>query len=105
MLHACTKHINMHHHAVRERIARQEVVFDYCPTADMVADALTQGLPRPAFEKCRDGMGLVFAVWPSASGECCMHFSRGALQTSVCLGAVMHAVTSVSRSSCGVLGS
>jgi hypothetical protein len=55
-LHARTKHMDVHHHAVRERVARREVVFDYCPAADMIADARIKGRARPAFEKCREGL-------------------------------------------------
>jgi hypothetical protein len=60
VLHACTKQIDVHRHAVRERVVCKEVVFDLCPTSDPITDAMTKGLPRPAFEKCREGMGLVF---------------------------------------------
>jgi hypothetical protein len=35
----------------------KELLYDYIPTTDMVADALKKGLARPA-ESCRDGMGL-----------------------------------------------
>jgi hypothetical protein len=59
VLHERTKDIDVHHHAVRERAALEEVVFDYCPTSHMSADAMTKGLPRPAFETWREGMGLV----------------------------------------------
>jgi hypothetical protein len=36
-----------------------EAVFDYCDARDMLADALTTALPRPAFERCRTGMGMI----------------------------------------------
>jgi hypothetical protein len=48
--HVRTKHINVHRHAVRDCVTRGEAVFDYCPTTGMVANALTKGLARPAFE-------------------------------------------------------
>lgn len=49
MLHTRSKHINVHHHAVRERVAQGEVGFEYCSTHNMVAGVSTQGSP---FVKC-----------------------------------------------------
>ncbi|KAJ9518402.1 hypothetical protein QJQ45_018414 [Haematococcus lacustris] len=34
------------------------MMFTYCPTADMVADALTKALPGQKFGKCKEGMGV-----------------------------------------------
>ncbi|KAJ9518514.1 hypothetical protein QJQ45_018588 [Haematococcus lacustris] len=34
------------------------MMFPFCPTADMVADALTKALPGQKFGKCKEGMGV-----------------------------------------------
>jgi hypothetical protein len=53
-----SKHIDVQHHFVRERCASGEVVFQYCPTGDMVADCLTKALPLIGLQKCLSGMGV-----------------------------------------------
>lgn len=45
-----TKHIDVHHHFVRERCMRGEVKFDYCKSEDMLADYLTKILAPGRFE-------------------------------------------------------
>ena len=56
--HSRTKHIDIKFHYTREQINEKKVKLEYCPTGDMVADTLTKGLPKPAFEKFRAGMGV-----------------------------------------------
>jgi ATP sulfurylase len=58
MQHARTKHINLQHHFVRERIENGEVTFKYCSTEDMVADVLTKALPREQHNKLISMFGL-----------------------------------------------
>jgi len=44
--HARTKHIDIQHHFVREKVEGGEVSLEYTPTGLMVADCLTMALPR-----------------------------------------------------------
>ena len=41
--HARTKHIDIQHHFVREKVESGEVELEYCSTEDMVADILNKG--------------------------------------------------------------
>ena len=56
--HARTKHIDVQYHFVRECIEMGQIQLRYCPTEDMVADALTKPLARDRFEKLVKEMGL-----------------------------------------------
>jgi hypothetical protein len=44
--HAQTKHIDVQHHFVRERVENGEVKLEYCSTKDMVAKVLTTALSK-----------------------------------------------------------
>jgi hypothetical protein len=48
--HARTKHIEVHHYFVREKVARGAIILEYCPTEDMLADVLTKELARDRHE-------------------------------------------------------
>eukprot|EP00873_Tetraselmis_striata_P045348 jgi/Tetstr1/465612/TSEL_010258.t1 len=46
MTHGRSKHIAIKYHFTREKVLSGEVAIEYCPTAQMVADALTEALGR-----------------------------------------------------------
>ncbi|KAJ9511803.1 hypothetical protein QJQ45_022680 [Haematococcus lacustris] len=52
------KHIDVHHHFVRERISRGEVAFHYCHTSSMLADILTKPLATVQFNMGKQGCGV-----------------------------------------------
>ncbi|CAB4002480.1 Hypothetical predicted protein [Paramuricea clavata] len=52
--HNRTKHIDICHHFVCERVQSKEINVVYCRTDDMKADILTKGLARSSYEKLRD---------------------------------------------------
>ena len=56
--HTRTKHIDIKYHYIREKVAEKHLAVQHCVTGDMTADTLTKGLPKPAFEKHRAGMGV-----------------------------------------------
>ena len=44
--HSRTKHLNQRYHFIREVVSKEVLKLIYCPTEDMVMDALTKALPR-----------------------------------------------------------
>jgi hypothetical protein len=56
--HQRTKHIDVQHHFIREKVESGDITLTYVPSEHMVADALTKPLPRVKHERCMDGLGL-----------------------------------------------
>jgi predicted RNA methylase len=56
--HARTKHIDIQHHFVREKVDGGEQSLEYAPTSVMVADCLTKALAREKFVQHRASMGI-----------------------------------------------
>ena len=55
-----TIHLDRRAHFIRSQVNTKNLQLEYCPTKQMVADALTKMLPRPAFEYLRAEMGLTY---------------------------------------------
>jgi hypothetical protein len=53
-----SKHIDIRYHFVRERVARNEVAFEYISTDYMVADCLTKAVPGAKHTYCKQYMGV-----------------------------------------------
>lgn len=56
--HARSKHIDVRYHFIRQKITTNRVKLNYRRSEDMVADALTKGLPRFKHESFINAMGL-----------------------------------------------
>jgi hypothetical protein len=56
--HARTKHIDIRHHFIREKLESNEIAISHLSTDLMIADALTKALPRVTFSKHTNKMGL-----------------------------------------------
>jgi hypothetical protein len=59
ILSARSKHIDVIHHFLRERVARGEVSFIYTKTDKMLADILTKALPKSKHQECCKSLGLM----------------------------------------------
>ena len=59
--HARTKHIDIRHHFIREKIESHEVEVNFCRTEEMVADILTKALTKEKHDRCSRGLGLITA--------------------------------------------
>ena len=59
--HARTKHIDVQYHFVRDYVEKGKIKLEYCPTDEMVADALTKPLARDKHHKMMKRMGL--GIW------------------------------------------
>ena len=60
--HARTKHIDIQYHFIRECMETGDIELEYCPTADMVADALTKALPKERHWTLLGRMGMSAAA-------------------------------------------
>jgi hypothetical protein len=59
VVHGRSKHIDVRYHFIRERVRNvRDVVLEYCPTNDMVADILTKPIDREKFCKFREKIGV-----------------------------------------------
>jgi hypothetical protein len=58
VFHARTKHIEIHHHFIRERVVEGEIGLQYINTNSQPADILTKPLGRIKFETHRHNLGL-----------------------------------------------
>jgi hypothetical protein len=56
--HVQTKHIDVQHHFVRERVENGKITFEYCSTEDMVVDMLTKPLSKERHNKLITMFGL-----------------------------------------------
>ncbi|KAK5666022.1 hypothetical protein QVD99_8737 [Batrachochytrium dendrobatidis] len=56
--HAATKHMDVKLKFLRDQVTNKTVSVEYVKTNDQVADILTKGLPRFAFDKLSDLLGL-----------------------------------------------
>ena len=55
-----TIHLDRRAHFIRSQVNQHNLQLEYCPTKQMVADAMTKMLPKPAFEYLRGQMGLTY---------------------------------------------
>jgi hypothetical protein len=56
--HGRTKHIDIQHHFIREKVNGGEIQFEFCGTENMIADVLTKGLPQEKHNHCVKGLGI-----------------------------------------------
>ena len=56
--HARSKHIDIQHHFIREKVESKVIDIVYMATDEMIADALTKPLARPRLEMLIAKMGL-----------------------------------------------
>jgi hypothetical protein len=56
--YARTKHIDVQHHFIRERVENGEVQFEYCPIEHTVANVLTKALSKKRHHKLINMFGL-----------------------------------------------
>jgi hypothetical protein len=55
-----SKHIDVRHYFIREKVEAGEVEVKYCSTTNMIADALTKGLARVLHQRHTAGLGIKF---------------------------------------------
>ena len=51
--HKKSKHIDLRYHYVKEKLEREEIDIQHCPTAINQADIFTKVLPKPQFQRLR----------------------------------------------------
>ena len=56
--HSCTKHIDVEHHFIKEKLENQKIYLKYYPTEDVIEDVLTKPLAKERHQTLTKAMGL-----------------------------------------------
>ena len=56
--HKCTKHFDIKHHYIQEKVNNQTIILNYCPTEDMTANIFTKPLAKAKFLKHKHKLGV-----------------------------------------------
>lgn len=56
--HSKTKHLEVDHHFIRERVANGEITTKYVPSKKQLADIFIKPLSKDDFYKLRDRLGM-----------------------------------------------
>ena len=56
--HSRTKHIEIRHHFIRNHVQNENIVLEFVPTKDQLADIFTKPLNGDRFEQIRSELGL-----------------------------------------------
>ena len=75
-------HIQVHQHFIRECVYDNDVDLEYVPTADQVADVLTEGLSTTKHEKFTKEMGVVGVSALSRPASCSRELQYGSCLAS-----------------------
>ena len=59
IMHFKTKHIPIKYHYLREQVSQKAVKLEYIDTKEQIADIFTKPLPKEAFERLRQKMGVI----------------------------------------------
>jgi len=65
--HKRTKHIDIRYHFVREKVQDNQVILEYCPTEDMLADMMTKAIGASRFRELCDKLGIHATIESSGS--------------------------------------
>lgn len=65
VFHARTKHIEVHHHFIWDKLLRGEICLNYISTDDQLIDIFTKALPRIKFEQHRGALGIIPVTYKS----------------------------------------
>ena len=70
VFHARTKHVEVHHHFLREKVLQGEILMKHVKTDEQVADLFTKSLSIGKFENFRHQLGIVQRMRANIEGEC-----------------------------------
>ena len=59
VFHACSKHIEIDLHFVRDKVLRKELLIQYVPSIDQLADVFTKHVPSCQFSVARTRLSVV----------------------------------------------
>ena len=59
VLHSRTKHIDIRHHFLRDHVEKKDIILEYIPKEDQLADIFTKPLGESRFFTLRNELGLI----------------------------------------------